>query len=107
MTTIDEIGLEIALREDGVIQVARNGAPVTAENVKALTVEELAKCEVVVKDAPVKFGNFRDDGTLADYRWEDIRVPICGIVKSTPAFNFLEKVYNLASLRDPNFGWGY
>ena len=104
MSVKDEIGLEIALRTYGDIQVTRKGIPITAEGVRALTVDELAKCDVIVKDAPIEFDNFHHDGTLTNYRGRGVRVNI-RIGKKTPAFDFLELVYHLASSYDLNFGW--
>ena len=105
MLVKDEIGLEIALRTYRDVQVTRKGTPVTAEDVRALTVDELAKCDVIVKSAPIEFGDFSHDGTLTNYEWRTVRTNISGIGKKTPAFEFLELVCHLASLYDLNFGW--
>lgn len=107
MLVKDEIGLEIALRTYGDIRITGKGIPITAEGVRALTVDKLAKCDVIVKGAPIKFYDFSSNGGLVNYRWRGVRVNISGIGKKTPAFEFLELAYHLASSYDLNFGWEY
>ena len=97
--------IDTALRNPKEIAITKDGKLLSQEEIRRLTVADLASHDVVIKGQPLSLGVIYPSGNLAGFGWRGVANGVSNIRSDTPAVDLFVEVYNLINNCYVNGNW--